>query len=123
LKLENHIEDWVRELQASALAAEDIQMTWQDRIIYGKDAVREIVGRVWVYVMIGIAVGAGIHGFVPQEFMASIFKGWWRFYGCVRRPHVFQCRRDPVVSAPGKARLGNVLAFMMSVIALSCRRW
>ena len=42
-------------------------MSWHDRVIYGWDAVKEIIGREWVYVLIGIALGAGIHGFVPEQ--------------------------------------------------------
>jgi uncharacterized protein len=126
LKMENHIEDWVKEIQAGAIATDNIQMTWQDRIIYGKDAVREIVGRVWVYVMVGIAVGAGIHGYVPQELMASIMgKGnWWGVPVAVLIGIPMYSNAAgiiPVVDALlGKgAALGTVLAFMMSVIALS----
>jgi uncharacterized protein len=126
LKMENHIEDWVREIRVSAVSAEDLKMTWRERIIYGKDAVREIVGRVWMYVMIGIAVGAGIHGFVPQEFMASIMgKGnWWSvpLVVLIGIPMYSNAAGIiPVVEALlGKgAALGTVLAFMMSVIALS----
>jgi uncharacterized membrane protein YraQ (UPF0718 family) len=49
------------------------------RIEGGWPAVRDIVGKVWPYVLLGIAVGAGIHGYVPEDFMASIMgKGaWW----------------------------------------------
>ncbi len=45
----------------------------------GLDAVRDIVGKVWPYVLAGIAVGAGIHGYVPENFMASIMgkSAWW----------------------------------------------
>jgi len=126
LKMENHIEDWVREIRVGAVSAEDLKMTWQDRIIYGKYAVKDIVGRVWIYVMAGIAVGAGIHGFVPQEFMASIMgKGTWWSVPLVVLIGVPMYSNAagiiPIVEALlGKgAALGTVLAFMMSVIALS----
>jgi uncharacterized membrane protein YraQ (UPF0718 family) len=41
--------------------------------------VKDIVGRVWIYVLLGIAVGAGIHGYVPENFMASLMgkDAWW----------------------------------------------
>lgn len=45
------------------------------RIHMGLDAVREIVGKVWPYVLVGIAVGAAIHGYVPENFMASFMAG------------------------------------------------
>jgi uncharacterized membrane protein YraQ (UPF0718 family) len=84
------------------------------------------VGRVWIYVILGIAVGAGIHGYVPQGFMASIMgKGaWWSVPLAVLIGIPMYSNAAgiiPVVEALlGKgAALGTVLAFMMSVIALS----
>jgi uncharacterized protein len=126
MRLENGLEDWVKEIRVSAEAVEDFAMTWQDRLIYARDAVKEIVGRVWIYVLAGIAVGAGIHGYVPQEVMASIMgKGnWWSVplaVGIGIPMYSNAAGIVPVVEALlGKgAALGTVLAFMMSVIALS----
>lgn len=126
LKLENHIEDWVTQTNAASLAMEEEKLSWNDRIVYGWDAVKEIIGRVWVYVIIGIAVGAGIHGFVPEGVMASIMgKGsWWSVPLSVLIGIPMYSNAAgiiPVVEALlGKgAALGTVLAFMMSVIALS----
>jgi len=126
LKLENHIEDWVTQANAANLTMEEEKLTWNDRIIYGWDAVKEIIGRVWIYVILGIAVGAGIHGFVPEGVMASIMgKGsWWSvpLSVAVGVPMYSNAAGViPVVEALlGKgAALGSVLAFMMSVIALS----
>jgi len=126
LKLEHHIEDWVREINAAEVTFEEEKLTWNDRIIYGWDAVKEIIGRVWIYVILGIAVGAGIHGFVPEGMMASIMgKGsWWSVPLSVLIGVPMYSNAAgviPVVEALlGKgAALGSVLAFMMSVIALS----
>ncbi len=126
LKLENHIEDWVTQTNVTAVQMEEEQLTWNNRIQYGWDAVREIIGRVWIYVIIGIAVGAGIHGFVPEGVMASIMgKGaWWSVPLSVLIGIPMYSNAAgiiPVVEALlGKgAALGTVLAFMMSVIALS----
>ncbi len=126
MKLENHIEDWVTQTRGVAITPEDEKMTWNDRIIYGWDAVKEIIGRVWIYVILGIAVGAGIHGFVPEGMMASIMgKGsWWSVPVSVLIGVPMYSNAAgviPVVEALlGKgAALGSVLAFMMSVIALS----
>ncbi|MFA6033027.1 MAG: permease, partial [Myxococcota bacterium] len=97
-----------------------------DRVRYGGEAVRDIVGKVWPYVLAGIAVGAGIHGYVPQDFMASIMgKGaWWSVPVAVVIGIPMYSNAAgiiPVVQALlGKgAALGTVLAFMMSVIGLS----
>jgi uncharacterized membrane protein YraQ (UPF0718 family) len=126
LKLENHIEDWVTQANAANLNMEEEKLTWNDRIVYGWEAVKEIIGRVWIYVILGIAVGAGIHGFVPEGVMASIMgKGsWWSVPLSVAIGVPMYSNAAgviPVVEALlGKgAALGSVLAFMMSVIALS----
>ncbi len=126
LHLEKYIEDWVAGLQGGVTHAQEERLTWHDRIIYGWDAVKEIVGRIWIYVMLGIAVGAGIHGYVPESFMASVMgKGvWWSVpLAVVIGVPMYSNAAGiiPVVEALlGKgAALGTVLAFMMSVIALS----
>lgn len=126
LKLEGHIEDWVTQTNAAAMSMEDEKLSWNDRLVYGWDAVKEIIGRVWIYVIIGIAVGASIHGFVPEGVMASIMgKGsWWSVPLSVAIGVPMYSNAAgiiPVVEALlGKgAALGTVLAFMMSVIALS----
>jgi len=126
LHLENHIEDWVKQIRVNAVNMEEQKMTWESRIFYGKDAVKEIVGRVWMYVIIGIAVGAGIHGYVPEEFMASIMgkENWWSVpVAVVIGVPMYSNAAGivPIVEALlGKgAALGTVLAFMMAVIALS----
>lgn len=126
LHLEKHIVDWVGQMKITATAAPDQKLTWNDRIVYGWEAVKEIIGRVWVYVLLGIAVGAAIHGYVPEGFMASIMgKGnWWSVPLSVAigvPMYSSAAGIIPVVEALlGKgAALGSVLAFMMSVIALS----
>jgi len=126
LKLENHVEDWVTQANAANLTMEEEKLTWNDRFVYGWDAVKEIIGRVWIYVILGIAVGAGIHGFVPEGVMASIMgkDSWWSVpLSVVIGVPMYSNAAGviPVVEALlGKgAALGSVLAFMMSVIALS----
>ena len=79
LKLERHVEPWVWQIQSGSMRAGD--GTHVAGSAEGTDALRlrEIVGKVWIYVVAGIAVGAGIHGYVPTNFMAS-FMGrgaWW----------------------------------------------
>ncbi|EPR37663.1 Protein of unknown function DUF318, transmembrane [Desulfovibrio sp. X2] len=125
LRMEGHIEDWVHAIRAGA--APDLgPLSLRDRVRYGADAVREIVGRVWKYVIIGIAVGAAIHGYVPQGYLAGIMgrSSWWAvpFSVLLGVPMYSNAAGIiPVVEALlGKgAALGTVLAFMMSVIALS----
>jgi hypothetical protein len=126
LKMEAYLEDWVRNMpQVRAAAAAD-HLTLGERVEGGFAAVREIVGNVWPYILGGIAIGAGIHGYVPQDFMASFMgKGqWWSVpLAVVIGVPMYSNAAGviPIVQALlGKgAALGTVLAFMMSVIALS----
>jgi uncharacterized membrane protein YraQ (UPF0718 family) len=126
LKLEHLIEDWVRELRAGEAVVIEEKLTWTDRINRGREAVRDIVGKVWIYVVAGIGVGALIHGYVPEDFMASVMgkDAWWSVPVAVVVGILMYSNAAgivPVVEALlGKgAALGTVLAFMMSVIALS----
>ena len=102
------------------------RLRWTERLVLGRDAVKDIVGRVWPYVLAGIAVGAGIHGYVPEQFMASIMgKGaWWSVPLAVLLGIPMYSNAAgiiPVVQAllEKGAALGTVLAFMMAVIGLS----
>ena len=127
LRLEKHVEPWVYETGGSDGAGGSAGgLPWNERLRAGFTAVREIVGRVWPFVLIGIAVGAGIHGYVPENFMASIMgrEAWWSVPLAVLIGVPMYSNAAgiiPVVQALlGKgAALGTVLAFMMSVIGLS----
>ena len=127
LKLERWVEGWVYLTPGGdAAAAGEPAPTWGERLRFGRTAVGDIVGRVWPYVLGGIAVGAGIHGYVPQDFMASIMgrEVWWSVPLAVLVGVPMYSNAAgiiPVVQALlGKgAALGSVLAFMMSVIGLS----
>ncbi|XHR29503.1 MAG: permease [Chthoniobacteraceae bacterium] len=125
LHMERHVEEWVYAMQTGP-ATEDARLDWPERLRYGWSAVCDIVGKVWLYVMLGIAVGAGIHGYVPEGLMASVMgKGaWWSVPVAVLAGVPMYSNAAgiiPVVQALlGKgAALGTVLAFMMAVIGLS----
>jgi hypothetical protein len=126
LKMEASLEDWVRDMPRIVAQADDLRLTPADRIAAGYAAVREIVGRVWPYILAGIAIGAGIHGYVPEAFMASIMgkDAWWSVPLAVLigvPMYTNAAGVIPIVQAllAKGAALGTVLAFMMSVIALS----
>lgn len=126
LKMENHIEEWVKQVLANNETSSEEKHNWYYRIRYGLDAVKDIVGKVWIYVVLGIAIGAGIHGYVPEGFMAAIMgKGaWWSVpVGVLIGIPMYSNAAGivPVIHAllEKGAALGTVLAFMMSVIALS----
>lgn len=125
-KMEKHLEEWVYQIHAGEPGYQEPEKTWEERIRYGLDAVRDIVGKVWIYVILGIAVGAGIHGYVPEGFMASIMgkSAWWSVPATILIGIPMYSNAAgiiPIVQALlGKgAALGTVLAFMMAVIALS----
>jgi uncharacterized membrane protein YraQ (UPF0718 family) len=127
LGMEKHVEEWVYEAPGEGIdEGTDSRLDWRERIHYGWEAVRDIVGKVWPWVLAGIAVGAGIHGFVPENFMAGIMGSgaWWAVPLAVLLGIPMYSNAAgiiPIVEALlGKgAALGTVLAFMMSVIALS----
>jgi uncharacterized membrane protein YraQ (UPF0718 family) len=125
LRLERWVEGWVFQTTTGP-SSDAAGLTWSDRLRLGRDATKEIVGKVWPYLVAGIAVGAGIHGYVPENFMASIMgKGtWWSVpLAVVIGVPMYSNAAGiiPIVQALlGKgAALGTVLAFMMSVIGLS----
>ncbi|MDZ7652383.1 MAG: permease [Burkholderiaceae bacterium] len=126
LKMEHHLEGWVREMPHVRAQAGLDQLTLAERIDAGLAAVRNIVGKVWPYILAGIAIGAGIHGWVPQDFMASFMgkDAWWSVPLAVLigvPMYTNAAGIIPIVQAllAKGAALGTVLAFMMSVIALS----
>jgi uncharacterized membrane protein YraQ (UPF0718 family) len=126
LHLEGWLAEWVRNIRAGDVDLQPDELTWIDRFEAGWDAVKEIVGKVWYWIIAGIAVGAFIHGYVPAELLSRIMgaDAWWSVPAAVLLGVPMYSNAAgiiPVVEALlGKgAALGTVLAFMMSVIALS----
>lgn len=125
--LEGWLEEWVRNLRTTSTeATASSSLNAIERIQAGLDAVRDIVGRVWIWIIAGIAAGAFIHGYVPSDTLAAIMgrDAWWSVPAAVLVGIPMYSNAAgiiPVVEALlGKgAALGTVLAFMMSVIALS----
>lgn len=129
LRLEGWLQEWVRDIHSGAadpVAANVDRMRMVDRYRLGLEAVREIFGRVWMWIILGIGIGAVIHGYVPEDLMARIMGAdqWWSVPAAVVigiPMYTNAAGVIPIVEAlVGKgAALGTVLAFMMSVIALS----
>jgi uncharacterized membrane protein YraQ (UPF0718 family) len=126
LHLEHWLEEWVRNLRSTAADVPASQLTAVDRIKAGIEAVHEIVGKVWPWIIVGIAVGAFIHGYVPASLLAEMMGhgAWWSVPAAVLLGIPMYSNAAgiiPVVEAllAKGAALGTVLAFMMSVIALS----
>jgi uncharacterized membrane protein YraQ (UPF0718 family) len=126
LKLERFVEPWVYESMRASATYERERLGLTGRVEKGLESVREVVGKVWPWVLAGIAVGAGIHGYVPEGVLAGIMgkSAWWSVPAAVALGVPMYSNAAgiiPVVEALlGKgAALGTVLAFMMAVIALS----
>jgi len=125
LKMDRYVEGWVREIRmGDAEDGEDLD--WAARMSYAWQAVKDIVGKVWPYVVAGIAVGAAIHGYVPADALAGIMgaDAWWSVPAAVVLGIPMYSNAAgiiPIVEAllEKGAALGTVLAFMMAVIALS----
>jgi uncharacterized membrane protein YraQ (UPF0718 family) len=125
LKMEKQVEDFVWQVKGGGQAFEE-KMSWADRIERAWLSVKEIVGKVWLYVVIGIAVGAGIHGYVPEDALASILgkQAWWSVPVAVLIGIPLYSNAAGIVPIVGAliekgASVGTALAFMMSVIGLS----
>jgi hypothetical protein len=126
LDLERQVEDWVYEMRMAKTPETCRTMNWSDRLDYAGRAVKEIVGKVWPYIVAGIAVGAAIHGYVPEGMMAAIMgrQAWWSVPLAVLIGAPIYANAAgiiPVVQAllEKGAALGTALAFMMSVVAIS----
>ena len=128
LRMERHLEGWVQDaLNAPSLGEmDDEKVTLPVRIDLAVQGVKEIVGKVWPYILVGIAVGAFIHGYVPETLMAGLLgkKTWYSVpLAVVIGVPLYSNAAGvmPIVEALlGKgAALGSTLAFMMAVIGLS----
>ncbi len=126
LKLEKYVADWVYTIKSNQKNDAEEKLTFDKRIRAGINAVREIVGKIWIYIVLGIAVGAGAHGYAPQDLLGNLLgKGNW--YGVplailLGIPMYSNAAGIiPIVSVliEKGVSLGTALAFMMSVIALS----
>lgn len=126
LQPERYVEDFVWQIKVGPQTGIIYKPTWDGRIRDAGRSTKEIVGKVWPFVILGIAVGASIHGFVPEDYLADIMgrNSWWAVPAAVLLGIPLYSNAAgiiPVVSAlmAKGAALGTVLAFMMSVVALS----
>jgi uncharacterized membrane protein YraQ (UPF0718 family) len=127
MKLERYVEGFVYDIkpQSSGQVIEE-KLTWKERVSRAFESTREIVEKVWLFVILGIGIGAFIHGFVPQDAPTGIMgKGaWWSVPVSVLLGIPLYSNAAgiiPIVSAmlSKGASLGTALAFMMSVVGLS----
>jgi len=126
LKLEKWVADWVYKTRFGKNEQINEKLTIESRIQSGYTAVKEIVGKVWIYIIIGVGIGAGMHGFVPENFMVSIMDkaNWYSVPLSVLLGVPLYSNAAgiiPIVSVliEKGVPLGTALAFMMSTIGLS----
>jgi len=124
LKMEKHVQDYVWEIQVGQ--QEIVEQTFRDKLVYARDYTRDLLKKVFPYVVIGVGLGAFIHGYVPQDFLArwagpdnpfavpvAVALGvplYSNAAGVIPIVHA--------LTSKGMA-IGTVLAFMMAVTALS----
>jgi len=126
LKSERFVEDFVWQIKVCRGGLLPGKPTWAQRYEVAWASTQEIVGKVWLYVVVGIAIGAGIHGYAPESAQEGIMgKEAWRSVPAAVLLGVPLYSNAagiiPVVHGlmEKSASLGTVLAFMMSVIGLS----
>ena len=126
LKLEKWLQDWVRNLNFEAILIDNKRLTLNDRITQGITAVKEIIVKIWPYIILGIGVGAIVHGYVPNNYLASLInKSTWYSVplAVLIGIPLYSCSPGAVPIAYALIEkgvpLGTALAFMMSVIGIS----
>jgi uncharacterized protein len=124
LKLEKYVEPFIYENKMGEL--EEAQLTTRDRLIFARDQVRDIVMRVWKYVIIGVALGAAIHNWIPEALISAVL-GQDKFYsvlvatlvGIPMYADIFGTLPVAEALVSKGVGLGTALSFMMAVTALS----
>lgn len=130
LKLEAYVEDFVRQKEESIIVMCDdglnTKMSRKERIHFAQDQVKTIIHRVWPYVIIGVGIGAFIHGYIPQSFITMVLGDNNPFSVFIATAIGIPMYADifgtlPIAEALvfKGVGLGTVLAFMMAVTALS----
>ncbi|MPQ47280.1 permease [Marinifilum sp. N1E240] len=126
LKLEKYVQEWVFQVKTGQVEGDETKIPFSERIKSGVDSVKEIVGKIWLYIVIGVAIGAGAHGYVPEDFMATLMgkSAWYSVpLSIIIGIPMYSNAAGiiPIVSVliEKGASLGTALAFMMSVIGLS----
>lgn len=124
MKLEKYVEPFVYNHKVMDMPQEEL--TRWDRLAFARDQVRDIVGKVWLYILIGVGIGAGIHNWIPADVITSIL-GKDNLYavplatlvGIPIYADIFGTLPIAEALVHKGAGLGTVLAFMMGVTALS----
>jgi hypothetical protein len=124
LRMENEVEGFV--FNNMDVAYEEEKLSVKERIDYSKDQVKDIFKKVWIYVLIGVGIGAAIHNWIPQSFIEALLgqDKWYSvplatFVGIPIYADIFGTLPIAEALLAKGVGLGTVLAFMMGVTTLS----
>ena len=124
LKLEHLVEDYIHQIKMGE--SEEIVPTWKERLSYARAYTKDILRRVWLFVLIGIGIGAWIHGYVPMDLVVK-YAGPGNPFAVIVAVLIGiplysnAAGTIPIVQALVEKGLpmGTALAFMMSIVAIS----
>lgn len=123
-KLEDYVEPFV--YNNKMMETEQEELTTKDRINFGKDQVKDIVKKVWLYILIGVGIGAAIHNWIPGNIITAVLgqDKWYSvliatFVGVPMYADIFGTLPIAEALVSKGVGLGTVLSFMMGVTALS----
>lgn len=124
LKLESHVESFV--FSNNMEVGEEDALTKRERVEFARDQVLDIVKKVWIYILIGVGIGAAIHNYIPENFITSVLGAdkWWSVLvatvvGIPMYADIFGTLPIAEALIAKGVGLGTALAFMMGVTALS----
>lgn len=124
--MEKHVESFVFDTNQLNQDIEEDVLSKKDRRLYAFDQVKEIIKRVWIYILIGVGIGATIHGFVPAEWLQKVLGDNNPFsviiatlVGVPMYADIFGTLPIAEALVLKGVGIGTVLAFMMAVTALS----
>lgn len=126
LNMKRFVADWVYQVKANQESIDSEPLLFGERIDAGLDTVKEIVGKIWIYILAGIAIGAAAHGYVPDNYMARLLgeQNWYSIPLAIAIGIPLYSNAAgiiPIVAVliEKGVSLGTALVFMMSVIGLS----
>ncbi|WP_416199187.1 permease [Sporanaerobacter sp.] len=124
LNMEKYIEDYVWSVESAELELDEL--TRKDRVDFSRNQVRDIIGRVWPYILIGVGIGATIHNWIPQSIIEKILGENNPFSVLIATLVGVPVYADifgtiPIAEAliAKGVGIGTVLSFMMAVTTLS----
>jgi uncharacterized membrane protein YraQ (UPF0718 family) len=123
-RMERYVEGFV--LHSKVLDLPPTQLTRRDRLQFSREQVGDVFSRVWLYVLIGVGIGASIHNWIPQDLIITLIgeDNWWSvplatLAGVPMYADIFGTLPIAEALVAKGVGLGTALAFMMAVTALS----